>query len=119
VLFIDARKLGAMVDRTHRELTDEDMARVAETYHAWRGDKGAGPYADVAGFCMAAKVAEIENHGFVLTPGRYVGVAGVVEDEDFDFAETMADIHAELAELNLTAQRLSIRIQAAAAELVA
>ncbi len=54
VLFIDARKLGRMVDRTHRELTDEDIARIADTYHAWRGEKGTGEYADTPGFCKAA-----------------------------------------------------------------
>ena len=72
-LFIDARKLGTLVDRTHRELTDEDIARIAGTYHAWRGDKGAGEYADVPGFCKAATLDEIRKHGHVLTPGRYVG----------------------------------------------
>ena len=84
-LFIDARKLGRMMDRTHRELTDEDIARVAGTYHAWRGDKGAGKYEDVAGFCKAARLEEISSHGFVLTPGRYVG-AEDVQDDDEPFA---------------------------------
>ncbi|MBJ6763850.1 N-6 DNA methylase [Myxococcaceae bacterium JPH2] len=84
-LFIDARKLGRMVDRTHRELTDEEIARVAATYHAWRGDKGAGKYEDVAGFCKAARLEEISSHGFVLTPGRYVG-AEDVQDDDEPFA---------------------------------
>ncbi|RKG68508.1 SAM-dependent DNA methyltransferase [Corallococcus sp. CA054B] len=84
-LFIDARKLGRMIDRTHRELTDEDIARVAGTYHAWRGDKGAGKYEDVAGFCKAARLEEISSHGFVLTPGRYVG-AEDVQDDDEPFA---------------------------------
>ena len=72
-LFIDARKLGSMIDRVHRELTDEDIAKIAGTYHAWRGDKGAGKYADVPGFCKAAKLDDIRKHGHVLTPGRYVG----------------------------------------------
>ena len=84
-LFIDARKLGRMVDRTHRELTDEDITRVVGVYHAWRGDKGAGKYEDVAGFCKAAKLEEISSHGFVLTPGRYVG-AEDVQDDDEPFA---------------------------------
>jgi type I restriction enzyme M protein len=69
-LFIDARKLGTLVDRTHRELTDDDIAKIAGTYHAWRGDKGAGEYAqDVPGFCKSAKLEEIRKHGHVLTPG--------------------------------------------------
>ena len=65
-----------MIDRVHRELTDEDIARIAGTYHAWRGDKDAGEYADVPGFCKAATLEEIRKHGHVLTPGRYVGRRG-------------------------------------------
>src|SRR2546422_2368233 len=71
VLFIDARKLGVMLDRVHRDLTEEDTARIAGTYHAWRGDKGAGKYEDIAGFCKSAKLEEIRAHAHVLTPGRY------------------------------------------------
>ena len=82
VLFIDARTLGRMVDRTHRELTDEDIARIADTYHAWRGEEGAGDYADVPGFCRAASLEEVRKHGHVLTPGRYVGAAPQEEDDE-------------------------------------
>ncbi|HVA85938.1 MAG TPA: N-6 DNA methylase, partial [Candidatus Saccharimonadales bacterium] len=64
-LFIDARKMGTLVDRTHRELTDDDVAKIAGTYHAWRGDPGAGEYIDVAGFCRAATIEEIRTHGRV------------------------------------------------------
>jgi type I restriction enzyme M protein len=71
-LFIDARKLGTLVDRIHRELSDDDVAKIAKTYHAWRGDKNAGAYADLAGFCKAEKLDAIRKHGYVLTPGRYV-----------------------------------------------
>ena len=60
---------GRMVDRTHRELTDEDIARIADTYHAWRGGEGVGDYADVPGFCKAATLDEVRKHGHVLTPG--------------------------------------------------
>ncbi len=71
-LFIDARKLGTLIDRVHRELTDADIAKIVGTYHAWRRDKGAGKYVDVAGFCKSSTTAEIAAHGHVLTPGRYV-----------------------------------------------
>ena len=94
-LFIDARRLGSMVDRTHRELTDDDIARVVSTYHAWRGDAGAAKYADVAGFCKAATTAEIAGHGYVLTPGRYVGAEDVVEDDE-PFEDKMQRLVAEL-----------------------
>ncbi|EQD77493.1 type I restriction-modification system DNA methylase, partial [mine drainage metagenome] len=80
VLFIDARKLGHLVDRRHRELSDEEIAKTAKTYHAWRGEKEAGEYADVAGFCKSATLKEVESHGFVLTPGRYVGAEEAEDD---------------------------------------
>src|SRR3989454_1489894 len=80
VLFIDARKLGLMVDRTHRELTDEDVARIAGTYHAWRGEKDASVYADMLGFCKSAELEEIRRHGHVLTPGVYVGAKAQEDD---------------------------------------
>src|SRR5690606_5141343 len=67
ILFIDARKLGRMVDRTHRELSDEDITRITTTYHAWRGEKDAGEYADVPGFCKSATLEEVRKHGHVLT----------------------------------------------------
>lgn len=72
-LFVDARDLGHLVGRTHRELDDADIARIAGTYHAWRGDPGSGEYRDVSGFCRAANITTIKDHDFVLTPGRYVG----------------------------------------------
>jgi type I restriction enzyme M protein len=95
-LFIDARKLGTLVDRVHRELTDADVEKIAGTYHAWRGDKGAkGKYADVPGFCKSATTDEIAAHGHVLTPGRYVG-AEEVEDDGEPFEEKMPRLVAEL-----------------------
>jgi type I restriction enzyme M protein len=94
-LFIDARKMGTMADRTHRELTDDDIAKIADPYHAWRGDKDAGEYADVPGFCIAAKLDDIRKHGHVLTPGRYVG-AEAGEDDGEAFDEKMRRLTATL-----------------------
>jgi len=96
-LFIDARKLGRMIDRVHRELVPEDIEKVAGVYHAWRGDKGAGKYADVAGFCKSVKTEEIRQHGHVLTPGRYVG-AEEVEDDGEPFDEKMKRLTKQLDE---------------------
>jgi type I restriction enzyme M protein len=73
VLFIDARNLGHMATRTVRELTDDDIAQIADTYHAWRGEPGLEPYEDVAGFCASTNLDTIREHDYVLTPGRYVG----------------------------------------------
>ena len=70
VLFIDARKQGRMIDRTHRELAEEDIARIADTYHAWRGGEDASGYTDIPGFCKSASMDEVRKHGHVLTPGR-------------------------------------------------
>ena len=89
-LFIDARKLGTLVDRVHRELTDADIARIAGTYHAWRGDKDAGDYTDVPGFCKSASLDDIRKHSHVLTPGRYVGAESAEDDDDEPFDEKNA-----------------------------
>ena len=95
-LFIDARKLGTLIDRVHRELTDADIAKIVTTYHAWRGDKGADKFEDV-GFSKSATTAEIATHGHVLTPGRYVG-AEEIEDDGEPFEEKMTRLVAELNE---------------------
>jgi type I restriction enzyme M protein len=88
-LFIDARQMGTMKTRVERVLTDEDIAKIGDTVHAWRGDgEVSDPYEDVAGFCYSAKLEEIEKNGFVLTPGRYVGAADV-EDDGEVFEEKM------------------------------
>lgn len=110
-LFIDARKLGRLIDRTHRELTDEDIARIAATYHAWRGDAGAGEYLDVPGFCNSATLDEIASHGYILTPGRYVG-AEDVEDADTPFEQQMQQLAAVLAEQFVGSQQLEDAIRA-------
>ncbi len=94
-LFIDARKLSALIDRVHRELTDADIAKIAATYHAFRGDKGAGKYEDIPGFCKSSTTAEIATHGYVLTPGRYVG-AEAIEDDGEPFEEKMKRLTAQL-----------------------
>ncbi len=114
-LFIDARKMGTLIDRVHRELTDADLEKITSTYHNWRHDeelrakegKKAGrmyeclEYADIPGFCKSATTAEIAAHGHVLTPGRYVG-AEEVEDDGDPFEEKMprlvAELHAQFAE---------------------
>jgi type I restriction enzyme M protein len=115
-LFIDARKLGTLVDRVHRELTDEDIGKIVGTYHAWRGDKGAGKYQNVAGFCMSAKTDEIAGHGFVLTPGRYVGAADI-EDDGEPFEEKMERLAGQLREQFAESAKLARRIDANLKEL--
>ena len=82
MLFIDARKLGTMIDRVHRELTDEDVAKIVGTYHAWRGDKRAQTYIDNAGFCKSVGIDSVRQHAYILTPGRYVGSAEAQDDEE-------------------------------------
>ena len=142
VLFIDARKLGRMADRTHKELTDEDIARVANTYHAWRGEnersevsaqanvsvanvkprsggrsqKEAGEYADVPGFCKSAPLDEVRKHGHVLTPGRYVG-AEAQEDDSEPFEDKMRRLTTTLREQQAEAVKLDAAIAANLKEL--
>ena len=100
-LFIDARKLGTLIDRVHSELTDADLEKITTTYHHWRGAKAVGQYEDIPGFCKSATAAEIAAHGHVLTPGRYVG-AEEVEDDGAPFEEKMprlvAELHGQFAE---------------------
>jgi type I restriction enzyme M protein len=114
-LFIDARKLGLLIDRIHRELTDEEIARIAGTYHAWRGDKGAGKYADIAGFCKDATAEEIAGHGYVLTPGRYVGAEDIEEDDE-PFEQKMKRLTAKLEEQFAEGAKLEGEIRANLAE---
>jgi type I restriction enzyme M protein len=79
-LFIDARNMGTMIDRVHKELTTDDIAAIAKTYHAWRGEPKDGVYEDSAGFCKSATLEDIKANDYVLTPGRYVGAAEVADD---------------------------------------
>lgn len=97
VLFIDARKLATMISRVQCELTDAVIERIAGTVAAWRGEGGAGVYADAAGYCRSVRLAEIAEHGHVLTPGRYVG-AEAVEDDDEDFEAKMRGLTERLGE---------------------
>ncbi|MDP2653107.1 MAG: class I SAM-dependent DNA methyltransferase [Candidatus Omnitrophota bacterium] len=94
-LFIDARNMGEMVDRRHRELTKEEIQKIAKTYHAWRGEKDAGKYKDVKGFCKEAAIEDIRKHGHILTPGRYVGTEDVEEDGEV-FEQKMKRLTSEL-----------------------
>ncbi len=111
-LFIDARKLGTLVDRVHRELTDASLEKITGTYHAWRGDKGAKQkYSDVPGFCKSATTDEIAAHGHVLTPGRYVG-AEKVEDDGEPFDEKMPRLVAELHSQFVESAKLEKAIKA-------
>ena len=110
VLFIDARKMCSMVDRTHRELTDEDVQKIANTYHAWRGEKEAGKYKDIPGFCKSTKLAEIQKHGHVLTPGRYVGAEAQEEDTE-PFDQKMRRLVAQLKEQTSQAKVLDKEIE--------
>lgn len=111
-LFIDARQMGTMVDRKHRELSEEDIRRIADTYHAWRGDKDCQQkYQDIPGFCKAATIEEIRQHNYILTPGRYVGVAKGEEDPE-PFAEKMARLVAQLRQQQVEAARLDALIAA-------
>ena len=109
-LFIDARKLGHLVDRTHRELSDEEIRRIAGAYHAWRGEKGPGKYEDVPGFCKKATTEEIAAHGYVLTPGRYVG-AEEIEDDGEPFDEKMKRLTAKLEEQFTESAKLEAQIR--------
>ncbi|MCP9469510.1 MAG: SAM-dependent methyltransferase [Nitrospira sp.] len=120
VLFIDAKKMGRLVDRTHRELTDEEIARIAETYHAWRDGAGSGSvgagsepaptgYRDVPGFCRSATLDDIRQHGHVLTPGRYVGAEAQADDGE-PFEEKMQRLVAQLREQQAEAAKLDAAI---------
>ena len=108
ILFIDARKMGAMIDRRHRELTGEEIAKIAATYHAWRG-KG-GKYEDVPGFCKAVKLDEIKKHEFILTPGRYIGAEEEEEDGE-EFKDKMKRLTGELSEQFKKSKELEAEIK--------
>jgi len=110
VLFIDCRKLGVLIDRVHRELGEEDIARIAGTYRAWRGPGFKDEYRDIPGFCKSVTLEEIKGQGYVLPPGRYVG-AEVVEDDGVPFAEKMAGLTAKLFEQFEKSRELEVSIK--------
>ena len=98
VLFIDGRKLGVLAERSLRELTEEDIRKIADTYHLWRGSpKGKEKYEDIQGFCKSATIDEIREHDYVLTPGRYVGIEDEVDD-GIPFEEKMEKLSGKLSE---------------------
>jgi type I restriction enzyme M protein len=108
ILFIDARKMGTMTDRRHRELTEEELKQITDTYHNWRNKNGK--YEDVKGFCKAAKIEEVEKNGYVLTPGRYVGTDFEMEDDEV-FEEKMARLTKELSEQFKKSKELEVKIK--------
>lgn len=128
VLFIDARNLGEMIDRRHRELKYEDIRKIADAYHNWRIVSNAqskdeysmpmaaesgevyGGYEDIKGFCYSAKLDEIREHEYVLTPGRYVGIEEV-EDDGIPFEEKMENLTSELSELFAKSRRLEEEVR--------
>jgi len=118
ILFIDARKLGKLVDRRHRELSDEELQKISQTYHNWRNKnlpaeasaKEGGKYQDIKGFCKAAPIEEVEKNGYVLTPGRYVGTDFEMEDDEV-FEEKMARLTKELSEQFKQSKELEQKIK--------
>jgi type I restriction enzyme M protein len=110
ILFIDARNLGQMIDRRHRELTDEDIKKISNTYHAWRGEEKSGKYEDISGFCKGASLKDVEKNNFILTPGRYVGVPEE-EDDGEPFEEKMKRLTKELREQFKESEKLEGEIK--------
>jgi type I restriction enzyme M protein len=112
-LFIDVRKLGVMVDRRHRELTDEDIKKIANTYHAWRGELVAGQkveYKDIPGFCKAVRLDEVRKQGYMLTPGRYIDSDDVEEDNE-DFEEKIQQLTSAFAGQLAEEEKLNAEIR--------
>lgn len=107
ILFIDARNMGTLINRRTRELTDDDIRKIADTYHSWKKDDGS--YKDVPGFCKSATLDEVRELDYVLTPGRYVGLPE--EDDDFDFEERVRKLTAELKEQMEASAKLDERIK--------
>lgn len=107
ILFIDARKMGAMVTRKHRELSDDEIKQISDTYHNW---KNGTNYCDVIGFCKSATLEEVRSHEYILTPGRYVGIEEAAKDSE-PFDEKMTRLTGELAELFAKSHHLEAEIR--------
>lgn len=110
VLFIDARRMGRMVDRIHRELASDDIGRIARAYRSWRDDRKAGRYADEPGFCRSVKSEEIRKHDHALTPGRYVGAEPQPDDGE-PFERKMSKLVAQWADQQAEAKKLDTKIR--------
>lgn len=113
-LFIDARRMGSLIDRTHRELSSEgpesEIDIIARTYHSWRGEEKAGNYEDKPGYCKSATLEDIKSHHYVLTPGRYVG-AEAIQDDGVPFEEKMAELSDTLYQQMRESVELDVRIR--------
>jgi type I restriction enzyme M protein len=107
ILFIDARNMGTLINRRTRELTDDDIRKIADTYHSWKKDDGS--YEDIPGFCKSATLDEVRELDYVLTPGRYVGLPE--EEDDFDFDERVKKLTAELKAQMEESAKLDERIK--------
>ncbi len=108
ILFIDARKLGRMVDRTHRDLTGEDVAQIADTCRAWWADAAENVSADISGFCKSTSLDEVRKYSYVLTPCRYVGIES--QDDDEPFEDKMTRLELELREPQVNGNRLDAAV---------
>ncbi|WP_426124356.1 N-6 DNA methylase [Pseudomonas sp. PSPC2-3] len=115
-LFINACNMGRMIDRTHKELSSGDIAEIARTYHAWRGEAKDGNYEDVPGFCKGATLDDIKAHDYVLTPGRYTGAADV-EDDGEVFEEKMRELSQTLYQQMADSEKLDVAIKRSLEEL--
>jgi type I restriction enzyme M protein len=112
VLFIDARTIGTLVDRTHRGLSDDEMGTITDAYHSWRGENNLPSYEDIAGFCASATTEQIAEHRYVLTPGRYVGTEEP-DDDGEPIQEKIQRLKAELFAEFADSDRLQAEVRSA------